>query len=276
MKLALSLLLVLLSCQAAAATQVALMDSSTPKQPLRLRGGEQAKDSSVFAFLHPLFPDVANMVPTSVFSLFEGAPITPTQGAKTAKPMPVRSSRASKVTTTKAEKVPVDTVEATIIVDATPQEVFAVATNFEDYPKWAGGCQTAKILEDGPDAPKLVQFYMGIFGLSMANTMQYKYEKPYKMTWWVTEGGVKDLLGIYEFKQLADGRTHVTYKLRVDPGFPIPKMMRTTASRTIASSALKELKRHTEKLKQSAAQPESAQAAEESPTAALRNLIALC
>mmetsp|Transcript_60167 Transcript_60167/g.141645 ORF Transcript_60167/g.141645 Transcript_60167/m.141645 type:complete len:290 (-) Transcript_60167:262-1131(-) len=259
------------------------LDMNVPKQPLRLRGGEQANDHNVFAWVTPLFPDVATMVPSSFYSLFEPLQITPTVGAGTgaargAKPLPARNARASSktVVASKAEKVEVDTVEQTIEVDATPEEVFAVATNFEDYPKWAGGCQSAKILKQGADAPELVVFDMGIFGLSMKNTMQYIYEKPNKMTWWVTEGGVKDLLGIYEFKALPNGRTHVTYKLRVDPGFAVPKVMRNTASRTIASSALKELKRHTEKLKMAQAKADGLQVEVESPTAALRSLIALC
>eukprot|EP00286_Rhodomonas_abbreviata_P010261 CAMPEP_0181326864 /NCGR_PEP_ID=MMETSP1101-20121128/21754_1 /TAXON_ID=46948 /ORGANISM="Rhodomonas abbreviata, Strain Caron Lab Isolate" /LENGTH=286 /DNA_ID=CAMNT_0023435403 /DNA_START=68 /DNA_END=928 /DNA_ORIENTATION=- len=245
---------------------------------LRLRGGEQImdEDNGIVGWITPLIPtfDPTDLVPKEILSFFQPHATSSVKPAK-AHPLSMRANRATKKVV--AETVPqceIDTVESTIEVDATPEEVFAVATNFLDYPKWAGGCQTAKILKDGPDAPELVVFDMGMFGMSMANTMQYKYEKPSRMTWTVTQGGVKDLLGIYEFKALANGRTQVTYKLRVDPGFPVPKMLRTAASKTIASQALKELKRYTEKLKKQ--EMESDTEVDDNDTAALRNLIALC
>jgi len=84
----------------------------------------------------------------------------------------------------------------------------------------------------------------GMFGITTTNTMRYTFEVPgahrgrASMKWRVTEGGVKELVGQYEFVSLGPSKTKVIYNLFVDPGFPLPEMIKKATNRAIAKSAL--------------------------------------
>ena len=144
-----------------------------------------------------------------------------------------------------------------IMIEASVEECFSSATGFEQYPKWAGGIQGLTILEREAKSGigTLVDWDMGLFGISTRNTMRYKYEMPKAgravMDWHVTEGGVRKLVGRYEFVAVGPSQTKVVYNLLVEPGFPLPDMIKRATQRTIARSALQELKRYTERQRQS-------------------------
>jgi len=140
-------------------------------------------------------------------------------------------------------------VESTIVINAPLRVVFDAATNYEDYPRWTAGCSNAKVLSrrTGSGLAKQVDFTMGAFGITSQNIMQYDYDVPRRMSWTVTKGSVKELHGVYEFKELSGGRTEVLYKLRVDPGVPMPKMLRIASSKAVAAAALSDLKKWCEK-----------------------------
>lgn len=67
------------------------------------------------------------------------------------------------------------------------------------------------------------------------------------MSWVAVAGSVKELIGSYEFESLGEGRTRIKYKLAIDPGFPLPGMVKQASAKLIVSTALNELRKHTEK-----------------------------
>ena len=125
---------------------------------------------------------------------------------------------------------PVDTVHDSIDIKATPDEVFHVATDFLEYPKWAGAISSVKIVQGG-DPPRTVDFRMGMFGITLNNRFKYTYSRPGKVDWYAAPGSsVKELVGAYRFKATAGG-TRAEYSLLVDPGFPLPSAIRKVPSR---------------------------------------------
>jgi len=71
---------------------------------------------------------------------------------------------------------------------------------------------------------------------------------PEKLAWRAIAGSVKALVGYYSFEALDGGkRTRVTYKLALDPGFPIPGMIKKASTKLIVSTALNDLRKHIEK-----------------------------
>ena len=68
-----------------------------------------------------------------------------------------------------------------------------------------------------------------------------------RMAWRAVAGSVKELIGSYEFESLGEGRTQVRYRLAIDPGFPLPGMVKQASAKLIVSTALNELRKHTEK-----------------------------
>ncbi|EKX51916.1 hypothetical protein GUITHDRAFT_102529 [Guillardia theta CCMP2712] len=173
-------------------------------------------------------------------------------------------------------------VEQSITIEASAQDCFTAATTYEDYPKWAGCTKAVKVLErrasDG--LAVLVEFVMGIFGFTSRNKMKYTYDKPRCMSWHITEGGIKELDGRYDFISLGPERTKVVYKLRVEPGFFLPKMIKRATSRAVAKMALEDLKRFTEQRNQEKSllevENKDVCTTSESTTSPLRHLIPLC
>ena len=104
-----------------------------------------------------------------------------------------------------------DAVEQTIEVEAPPADCVRVAADFERYPQWAGSVQYAKVLEQTPagDLGRRAEFRVGAFGTTLGYTLEYDYDPPRRMRWTAVAGGVKELLGVYEFTPTPDGRTQV-------------------------------------------------------------------
>mmetsp|Transcript_25569 Transcript_25569/g.51996 ORF Transcript_25569/g.51996 Transcript_25569/m.51996 type:complete len:285 (-) Transcript_25569:600-1454(-) len=182
-----------------------------------------------------------------------------------------------------SQDCPPESVERSIVIEASAEECFAAASNFEDYPKWSPA-KTVSVRERSKDGlGTVVIFVMGIFGMTTTNTMAYKYDRPHKMNWHVTEGGIKELIGQYDFHQITPDRTRVVYHLKVEPGFPFPEVLKRATSRAVATAALHDLKRWTERQRalrlaqeeQVAGGEERVHSLEES-TAAVRHLVPLC
>lgn len=173
-------------------------------------------------------------------------------------------------------------VKQEIVIEASAEECFAAASNFEDYPKWAGAAKKVTVKERQADGlGTLVDFVMGIFGMKTVNTMAYKYNRPHKMNWHITEGGIKELVGTYDFIQITPERTRVIYNLYVEPGFPFPELLKKATSRAVAHAALADLKKWTERLRREriAAEDKAAGRTTENTlegTEAVRHLVPLC
>lgn len=137
-------------------------------------------------------------------------------------------------------------VEQSIVINATPDEVFRVASGFEDYCKWAG-CNSITVNKKGAGGlGQLVTMKVGMFGRNLAYTLAYKYSRPRLMSWHAVSGSIRSLQGTYEFIPAGPSRTKVVYKLNVDPGFWVPMAVKQATTRVVASAALSGLKKFTE------------------------------
>mgnify|MGYP003692591501 CR=1 FL=1 len=141
-----------------------------------------------------------------------------------------------------------DSVEKEIEIDATPEECYRVAADLAGYKDWAGGVEKVDVLEtgDGGLATK-AEFSVGAFGQTLDYVLAYEHDLPRRVAWKAVSGSVKELLGSYTFEDIGDGRTRVQYKLAIDPGFNVPSMIKKPATKLIVSTALNELRKHTEK-----------------------------
>eukprot|EP00286_Rhodomonas_abbreviata_P021313 CAMPEP_0181310362 /NCGR_PEP_ID=MMETSP1101-20121128/12546_1 /TAXON_ID=46948 /ORGANISM="Rhodomonas abbreviata, Strain Caron Lab Isolate" /LENGTH=198 /DNA_ID=CAMNT_0023416987 /DNA_START=363 /DNA_END=959 /DNA_ORIENTATION=+ len=164
----------------------------------------------------------------------------------------VRNKQAIRRTTSQAlqrtlSKPAIEMFEGSIEVDAAPEEVYQVASNFKEYPKWTKGIKSVNVVHDNHGtAPQIVKLDMSMYGMSHVNTMKYEFDSPKKLSWVMTDGGVKSLNGNYEFKPLPNGHTQVTFHLNIEPGIPIPHMVKKMATKSLVNSAVKELKKYTE------------------------------
>jgi ribosome-associated toxin RatA of RatAB toxin-antitoxin module len=140
-----------------------------------------------------------------------------------------------------------DSVKDSIDVKATAEEIFAVATEFESYPEWNPNIKNVEIRETRSDG-LATKVWMEVDARLrvVTYTLGYDYSgAPDSFSWKLIDGDIKELEGSYVFDEF-DDVTEVTYEMKVDPGFPIPKLLKRQAERQIVRSALEDLKKRVE------------------------------
>ena len=133
-------------------------------------------------------------------------------------------------------------------VRASPEELFAIVTDFERYPEWAGDLKQVTVLDrDGDGRGTRVRYRAAAFGRSTSYTLSYDYSSaPARLAWVQADGDITSRLdGQYEF-EADDGGTRVTYHLEVDLKFPLPGFVKQRAAARIISTALRELQARAE------------------------------
>jgi carbon monoxide dehydrogenase subunit G len=139
--------------------------------------------------------------------------------------------------------------EGDIDIDATPEEILEVITDFEAYPQWAQGVKKAEVKKtDSQGRPSEVFMEVGQMGFNASYTLSYKYKaKDGGLSWTSKDasGAVKSLKGEYDLEEADDG-THVTYRMTVEAAVKLPGMVRKQAERMIVGTALGGLKKRVE------------------------------
>ncbi len=137
----------------------------------------------------------------------------------------------------------------TITVDASPQRVYDVVTDFEHYDAWVSDLKRIEVLSRDAEGRALeVEFRAAAFGRSTTYTLHYDYSHaPAQLSWHQIEGDLTEMLnGQYLFE--ADGdETRVTYELEVELLVPIPTFIKSRAAYRIQTQALRELKAQAER-----------------------------
>lgn len=135
------------------------------------------------------------------------------------------------------------------IIDATPEQCFAVVVDFEKYPDWATDVKQVTIErrdDDGRGGDVL--FRAAAMGRSTTYTLRYFYgSNPLRVAWRLIEGDLtRKLDGEYEFLAAEDGGTEVTYHLEADLAVPMPGFVKRRAESRIIRTALEDLRRRVE------------------------------
>ena len=145
-------------------------------------------------------------------------------------------------------------VEHTTIM-ASAQRCFDAATDFENYPQWAGGIKETSILRRDASGRAVDVYYRAAsMGRSTAYTLRYFYgADPLRFAWRLQEGDlVSRLDGEYEFQPVPGGdgdgeeSTDVVYHLAVELAMPLPGFVKRRAESIIVHTALDELKSYVE------------------------------
>ncbi len=140
-----------------------------------------------------------------------------------------------------------------IVVDASPERCWALATDFERYPEWAKDVKQVAVIErDVHGRGSEVEFRVAGFGRSIRYVLVYDYgERPTEFSWRLLEGDVlRRLDGRYRFDAqppATDDSTLVTYDLAVDVSMPLPALVKRRAAGMIMGTALRELKNEAER-----------------------------
>lgn len=134
-----------------------------------------------------------------------------------------------------------------IDIEATAEAIFEVATDFASYPEWNGEIKRVEVKEtDEAGRPVEVWFEVDAKLKTVTYTLEYEYANaPESYSWRLVDGDVKELSGSYSFDEFEDV-TDVTYELELDPGFPVPGLLRRQGESRIKKGALEGLKKRVE------------------------------
>lgn len=140
-----------------------------------------------------------------------------------------------------------ESVSDSIDIAASAEEIFEVVTDLESYPQWNANIKKVEIQEtDDEGRPTKVWMQVDAKVRTVQYTLEYEYsDAPDSFSWRLLEGDVKELSGSYKFDEF-DDVTEVRYETRVDPGFPIPGLIKRQAEKQIVKGALQDLKKRVE------------------------------
>ena len=140
-----------------------------------------------------------------------------------------------------------DSVKDSIDVKASAEEIFEVATDFEAYPEWNSNIKRVEVKETDDEGRATQVFYeVDAKVKTVTYTLEYDYSNaPESFSWDLVDGSVKELSGSYSFDEF-DDVTEVQYETKIDPGFPLPGLLKRQAEKQIVRGALADLKKRVE------------------------------
>jgi|SRR6478609_1016282 len=141
-----------------------------------------------------------------------------------------------------------DTASLSLTIDAPPERVWQLATDFESYPAWARDVKEAVIRSsDDEGRATEVEFRASALGRSTHYTLTYDYsEAPKALSWRIVRGDImRTIDGAYRFEAGDGGGTEVTYDLSIELVVPLPGFVKRRAEVRILNT-LKELKERAE------------------------------
>ncbi|HLI24565.1 MAG TPA: SRPBCC family protein [Acidimicrobiales bacterium] len=142
-----------------------------------------------------------------------------------------------------------DSVVERMIIRSSPEDCFAVLTEFPRYPEWAADIKSVSVDEtDDEGRAVLVTFRAAAFGRSTSYTLRYDYSGAPRRLAWVQVGGdlTRRLDGSYRIEPAGEGDCEVTYDLLVELKVPLPGFVKRRAESRIMVTALRELKARVE------------------------------
>ena len=126
------------------------------------------------------------------------------------------------------------------------EDCFAVLTDFDAYPEWAGPVTECRVLDRYPDGlARRVAFSMDMTLKTIRYTLEYTWEPPHTGRWRLVEGDIKDVQGSYHFEQ-AGIRTKATCSQAVDIGFWVPGPIRRPFEQKALRDSVEDFKKAVE------------------------------
>jgi uncharacterized protein YndB with AHSA1/START domain len=141
-----------------------------------------------------------------------------------------------------------ETASQTTTIAATPERVWAIATDFERYPEWAKDVKDVIVRgRDDEGRPVEVEFRASALGRSTHYTLSYDYSQaPSVLAWSILRGDImRTIDGAYHLSATADGGTQVRYDLAIELVVPLPGFVKRRAEVRILNT-VRELKTRAE------------------------------
>jgi len=108
---------------------------------------------------------------------------------------------------------------ATETINAPILEVYAVAADVENSPKWQPEIKDVEVVErdkDGNQTRVITKSDAKV--KTVTSELEFSYDEPNGLSWKQKKGDMKSVTGSWTLKDLGDGTTEATYEMTVDMG----------------------------------------------------------
>lgn len=115
---------------------------------------------------------------------------------------------------------------ASVEIDAPIGEVYSVAADVEGSLRWQPEFKVAECLARDSDGNQaLVYMELDVKVRRLGSKVRFSYEEK-RIAWEQEDGPLKSVEGSWEFEDLSEARTRVTYRLEVDLGRKLSLVIR--------------------------------------------------
>jgi ribosome-associated toxin RatA of RatAB toxin-antitoxin module len=112
-------------------------------------------------------------------------------------------------------------------IDASPEAVFAVASDLERYPEWQDFLQRVTVRErDADGRASLVDAEADAKVTQVKLKLRASRDEPRRVAWRAEGGDLKAMSGAFDIADAGAGRTRATFGLEVDPGFKLGLLLK--------------------------------------------------
>ena len=127
--------------------------------------------------------------------------------------------------------------EASIEIEASIEELWAIVEDVETAPDWQNGLEEMNVLERDAEGRVLraesvsdakVKTVRSIvrFSYDEPHVVSWEQDRPNGLSWSQEEGDLKSVVGSWELSDAGEGFTRATYRLEGDPGRVLGMMIR--------------------------------------------------
>jgi ribosome-associated toxin RatA of RatAB toxin-antitoxin module len=128
-------------------------------------------------------------------------------------------------------------------VHASLSQCFATISDFERYPGWFATVEQTEVLDRYPNGlAKQVEFHVDMKLKTVRSVLEYRYDKPKRLTWKSVAGDLEAIEGSYRFEKLGPALTRATCRQAVSLGFWLPGPLRTLIERRALKQSVLEFK----------------------------------
>jgi ribosome-associated toxin RatA of RatAB toxin-antitoxin module len=133
-----------------------------------------------------------------------------------------------------------------IAISATPEDCFAVLTDYESMPQWQSTvCECRVVSRDERGRGSIVEYAIDAKLRVVRYRLRHRYDEPGWIGSDYVEGDFREFGGDYRFAA-TDGHTDVTLKLKIDPGFRVPGAVARMLGQAVMAKSLQDVKRRVE------------------------------
>ncbi len=143
----------------------------------------------------------------------------------------------------------VTTASDEVIVDASPQAVFAALIDYEGMPAWHGAVSATTVRErDDEGRGTEVEYELDLKIRTLRYVNAYSYDAPHAIDVTMVEGDIKSVAAQYRLRDLGDGRTRLWHEVSVDPGMFVPGPIKNLLTGRMLRENLNAMKTRAEEL----------------------------